>query len=352
VIGFLDWTAGKISLFVFDRKGGHFSLVETGTISVEGDIEEADLASLVRTDIEHFYLSVPANILSLRELTFPFSDRNKIKDTLPYELEGVLYGNTGDYSIDHHIMESSESSSQVLAACMEKTRLKHIIDQFTSAGIEPEVITSIDLNLSHGEIDKLLDKPETDENIRAEAARGEIADPIINLRQGDLAYKGNIERIRKSLRYTSVLVLVLLLIISSGSAIRLSSVKNENKRITRMISATYQRSFPDDKKIVDPIRQFKGNMNRLRSKKNIFIGIPVLDIMRSITEYQDKEIELSELSVERHKILIKGSAFSFENVDRLKNSLESVFSDVSVTDSESSPDKKIIFSISMRAYDS
>jgi type II secretory pathway component PulL len=351
-IGFIDLTDGKLHLYIFEKKGSQHTLIDTISVTIEGELNQSSLASLVKTNIEHVYLSLPVNLLSLRELSFPFSDKNKIKDTISYELEGILLGNIGDYSIDYLITESSDSGSRVLAACMEKTKLRDTIDLFSSVGLEPVVITSLDLRLSSKNIEMLFKTPTTGEEIRAEAAREELVNPTINLRQEELAYKGDIERIKKSLRFTGVLVLLLMLILGSYTTIKLISLKKENALLKKEMNTIYHDAFPEDTKIIDAVRQFKGNLNSLRGKKTILGGMPVLDILLNIANLKNKNIILSELNIDGENILIKGSALSFENVDSFKNALSSSFTQVRVIDSRSSSDKKISFSMIMGVYDS
>lgn len=50
----------------------------------------------------------------------------------------------------------------------------------------------------------------------------------------------------------------------------------------------------------------------------------------------------------KKKIIMKGSASSFENVDAFKNTLASSFKEIKIMDSVASPDKKIHFSIIMK----
>lgn len=347
-IGFIDWINEKLSLYVFEKKGSQYTLIDTISLPLEGKLNQSSLTSLVKTNIEHIYLSVPINLLSLRELTFPFSDKNKIKDTISYELDGIVLGNISDYSIDYLITETSEQGSRVLAACMEKTKLKEIIDLFSSIGLEPVVITSIDLRVSSRNIEMLFESPALGEEIRAEASREELINPLINLRQEELAYKGDIERIRKSLRLTGVLVVLLLLILGSATSIRLISLKKENTLLTKEINTIYRDAFPEDTKIVDTIKQFKGNLNSLIEKKTILGGMPVLEIILNIANLKNKNITLSEFSADEETILIKGTTLSFEDVDSFKNTLSSSFREIRVVDSKASPDKKINFSITMR----
>ncbi len=346
--GFIDWTEGKLSLYVFEKKGNQYTLVDTQSVPLEGELNQASLTPFVKANIEQIYLSIPVNLFSLRELSFPFSDRTKIKDTISYELEGIVLGDISDYSIDYIIKESSESGSQVLAVCMEKTKLRDIIDIFSSVGLEPVSITSIDLRFSSKNIEMLFENPALGEEIRAEAAREELVNPLINLRQEELAYKGDIDRIKRSLRFTGTLVLVLLLILGFDLTLNLISLKKETTLLAKEINSTYYKVFPEDTKLVDAVRQFKGNFNALMEKKTVLGGTPVLDIMLYIANLKNKNITLEEFSASEENILIKGTAASFENVDSFKSALSSSFTEVKVIDSKASPDKKIRFSIIMK----
>ncbi len=346
--GFIDWTENKICLFIFEKKGTGFTLIDSVNVPVEGDLDQSTLKLFTKANIEYVYLSVPASLLSMREIDFPFSDKNKIKDTIPFELEGLLLGNVSDYSIDHIITETAENSSRTLTACMEKTKLRKIIDIFSSIGLEPKVITSLDLRLFNRTTEKLFDAPVIDESLRSEASREELAAPTINLRQGDVAYKGDIDLIKSKLRLTAVLILVLTLLIAFNVTMNRLSIKKQNSILTGEINKLYRNIFPKDTKIVDAARQFRGNLNSLREKKTILGGVPVLDILLDISRDQGEDITLREININENNILVKGTAFSFENVDLYKNILSGSFTDVKVIDSESSPDDKITFSIIMK----
>lgn len=349
-IGFIDWTEERLYLYIFEKKGNKYALLDITSVPLKGELNQNSLSPLARTDIQEIYLSVPINILSLRELSFPFSDKNKIKDTIPYELEGILLGNVTDYSIDHIVTESLEGGSKVLAICMEKTKLKEIIDTFSSVGLEPKVITSIDLRLSGGKSEKLLEGLTFKEETRAETAKEELINPLINLRQEELAYKGDIERFKKTFQLTAILVLILVLIFGIDVTLKFISLKKEYTSLTKQIHTLYRNTFPEDRKIVDPVRQFKGNFNMLMKKRSVLEGIPVLDILRNIANLKDDNITLQEFNADKKNILIKGVATSFEDVEAFKNTLLSSFKDVKVIDSNVSADKKIRFTIVMWTY--
>ncbi len=346
--GFFDWTETNITLYIFDKQGSRAGLIESFSSPLDGELTLPLLTSLIKTGIENIYLSIPLSFLTLREQSFPFSDRDKIRETISYELEGVLLGNVNDYSIDHIVMESSENGSKVLAVCLEKAKLREIIDIFSSAGIEPRIITSLDLRLSGGAGEKLLEEPVSDKEARAQAAAEELINPSIDLRQDELSYQGDIERFRKKLRLTVVLVIILLAFLGANSMLRLITLNKEHKLLEDRITAVYRRVFPEDKKIIDVERQFKGNMKLLMKKKAALAGIPLLDILRSIAAIKNSGITLYEFSEDGMNLMIKGAAGSFEEVEALKNSLSTEFKGVKVMDSGTSADKKISFTIIMQ----
>jgi type II secretory pathway component PulL len=346
--GFIDWTGGNLHLYTFKREGGRYILADSRSFKIEGELKPGSLHPLVKTGIENIYLSVPLNLLTLREQSFPFSDKEKIRDTLSYELEGILLGSTADYSIDYIITESNDTGSKVMAVCLEKNRLKEIIDMLSSEGLEPKIITSLDLRLAEGKSENLFKETSFDREIRAEAALEEILHPSINLRQDGLAYKGDLIKFSKGLRLTAALIIILLITLGTISTLRIVTLNKEHKFLTNEIQGIYHKVFPEDRKIIDFERQFKGNMGMLMKKKAALGGIPVLDILRDIALHKNNGITLHEFNADGKNLIIKGIAKSFKDVESLKNSLSSVFQEVKVVDSGATADKKINFTVVMR----
>ncbi len=346
---FFDWTDREINLYIFDdKRGEEAGLIESLSSPLDGELTPSVLTSLIKNGIENIYLSIPLSFLALREHDFPFSDRDKIRDTLAYELEGLLLGSVNDYSIDHIVMNHSGNGGRVLAVCIEKAKLREIIDMFSSAGVEPRVVTSLDLRLAGGAVENILEESVTGMEARAGAAGEELSNPTINLRRDELSYQGDIERFRKKLRLSAVLVIILLALLGAASMIRLMSLEKEHKMLRERINAVYRSVFPEDKKIIDAGRQFRGNMNLLMKKKEALAGIPLLDILRSIADLKGSGITLYELSADGTNLMVKGTAGSFEEVEAFKNSLSAEFKGVRVMDSGTSEDKKISFTIIMQ----
>ena len=347
-IGFIDWTEEELNLYVFEKDGEILEHIDSHSVLIENDLNQLLITSLLKDNIENIYLSIPLNLLTLREKNFPFSDRDKIRDTIAFELEGMLLGNISDYSVEHVIIESGDSGSKVMAVCLEKARLSEIIDVFSSAGIDPKVVTSIDLWLYGGKAEYILEKPISDKTLRIEAAKQELTSPSVNLRQDELAYTGDIEKFRKNLKSSAILILIFLIILGANSIFGLASAKNKNSSLTKQINTIYRNVFPKDKKIVDLERQFRGHLNRLKSKKASLGGIPVLDILSAVAENSGKNITLNEFNADGKNIVLKGTAKSFEDVESAKNMLSSAFENVRVTKSSADTDKQIGFTIVMK----
>jgi type II secretory pathway component PulL len=346
--GFIDWTENNLHFYLLDKQGGQIRILDSHSVPIDEELNPSLLTSFIKVKTDEIYLSLPLDLLTLREISFPFSDRSKISNTISYELEGILIGNTNDYSIDHIVIESTDGSSKVLAACIEKKKLQEIIGMLSALDLEPKVITSLDLQLSGGDSNKLFDEAVSDKESRAAAALQELLNPSINLRQDELFYQGDIERLKKKLRLTAVLSIIILIILSTSSGLSFINLNKEQKSLNNKIESIYRGVFPEDKKIVDVGRQFKGKMNTLIKKKEALAGIPVLDILRNIAVKKDRKITLHGFNSDGKNLIIKGAAKSFEDVESFKNTLATEFKGVKVMDSETSADKQIIFSIIMQ----
>ncbi len=346
--GFIDWTENDLHLYIFEKKAGHHALVDRSSVALDGDPDIDLLSSLSCAGCEEIFLSLPPGRLTLREKSFPFSGKEKIRETLSYELEGILLGSVSDYSIDHTVIESFDEGTQVLAVCLEKKILNNIISLFSSAGLEPKVITSLDLRLSGGRSDALLEETEPDGDARSRAAAEEMLNPSINLRQEELSYMGDIVKFVKKIRTSAVLVLILLIVLAAGSTIKLLAMKREHSSLSSELQKAYHRVFPEDKKIIDAERQLMGNMNMLIKKKAALGGVSVLDALRDIAVMKKTDITLNEFNADGKNIVMKGTAQSFEDVESLKNNLSSAYNDVKVMDTDATTDKKISFTVILR----
>jgi len=332
-------------LYTVEKAKDDYHHVDTTRISLHDKTLKDALSNLQIKRTNNIYLSLPLSLLSLRELKFPFSERKKIDETIRFEIEGKLLGNVTDYIIDHTITGISGDDCTVLAVCIEKKRLKEIIDTFSDAGIEPEVITSLDLH----QIDSFLQsKPVIEEERRIEIVLNEIRKPTINLRKEEFQYSGDVEGLKKTFRLALIFLTVLFFIYGTDNLAVYKRVSEKNGLLMKEIKEIYLETFPEEKKVIDPLRQFKGKANQLIKKKEIFGSTSSLDILMEVTKLINRAVRLNELKYEDNTIIIKGDAKRFEDVEIIKNRLSSQYDDVRVINSTSSADGKINFTITMK----
>jgi len=84
--------------------------------------------------------SLPGRNVSARILTLPFSDRKKIDQTLPFEIESLIPLPLEDILLDYQVLEKTPEGAKVLVLFTEKSFLESHLDLLKEAGIDPNVI--------------------------------------------------------------------------------------------------------------------------------------------------------------------------------------------------------------------
>jgi type IV pilus assembly protein PilM len=110
---------------------------------------KATLSKLSRYD--QIIVSIPSTIVTFKELTLPFTDIEKIRMVIEYEVEAMLPFSLQESIIDFIItnQDPSEKTSQLLVAAVRKQDLQNTFDICKLAGIDPNIIT-VDLFALYG----------------------------------------------------------------------------------------------------------------------------------------------------------------------------------------------------------
>ena len=69
---------------------------------------------------------LPAEDVSFRKITFPFQERKKVEQALPYELEEELMSDLSENAYSTQVYTMSEQNSEALVLLMGKQRLKQL----------------------------------------------------------------------------------------------------------------------------------------------------------------------------------------------------------------------------------
>ena len=103
-------------------------------------VEDAFRRITEREDISGYKIvtSMPADMVLLRNITFPFTDINKITSALPYEVDEIIPCSIDTVSYDFQTSEiQNEVNSTVILAAIDKKIMKNAIDLFNRNGLYP-----------------------------------------------------------------------------------------------------------------------------------------------------------------------------------------------------------------------
>jgi general secretion pathway protein L len=98
--------------------------------------------------------------VSFRNLSMPFTDLKKIRQTLVFELEAQMAVSMDRYLVDFIDVERSGSQTDLIAATVNRDYITKHLSHFTSLGVEPEVLDVRNLPLAN----QILLRPNTPEN--------------------------------------------------------------------------------------------------------------------------------------------------------------------------------------------
>ena len=238
-----------------------------------------------------------------------------------------------------------------------KDFLRKLLDGFRRQGIEIKTVTSIDLVSafdafsSEGEIAELL-MNQTPGSLRDEdrttVAAREVAAPAIDLRRGEFAYTGDTEKARKSLKYTLVFGVLLLLLFFSDLSLKSIAMKKESLSIDNEIRRSYADMFPGERKITSEIYQLKAHLRELKDKEPLFAGISPLQFLLDVTAAGKNGFSFNEIDIEKSRIILKGECRTLSDVQTLRNSLAVFFTDVAISDTKPLTQGKTAFTITAK----
>jgi type II secretory pathway component PulL len=150
----------------------------------------------------------------------------------------------------------------------------------------------------------------------------------LNFRKGPFAAKKFWEEHKRNLIKTGILA-ALVLVLAFFNVILDSYFTGKNlTRLNNQITGVFTSTFPDVKKIVDPLQQMQIKIQE--AKKNALLpgvthnNIRTIDILNNISKLISKNIDVdfTRLVIGAESTVISGNTDTFNSVDSIKNSLE------------------------------
>jgi len=345
--GFIDLESGwnsrdGLSVDVFDDREGSYVFEKKLALSTDAP------AGTALGGIDDVSLSLPLDALNFRILSVPFSDRQKLRGTIPFELDGLILGGSDTIVFDFVLLGESGDGFEVLVVYVGKKLLRDILGKLAAMGVDPRVVTSIDVHHAldagrDGLGSRLVNPDSLGEEQRRVTAAKELAASAFNLRTGPFAYMKDEETVGRRFKTTVVLLLLLALLINVDLSFRLISAKKESGALKRELRTMYSGLFPDERRITDEVYQTRSHMKELREKENLLTGTSPLRLIKDLSQRTLPGVRLDELSVDKNLITIRGEAAAMDRIDEVKARLSEFLNEVSISDIKTSMDGKLRF---------
>ena len=345
---FIDFKEKELTAHIFHIKGNTYEVKETRSFPISNQYDfsfEMDTGQ-----IESACISLPAAWFNFRVVELPFSDKDKIRETLPFELDGVILGGSNAVIFDDVIVGKSDNAAQVLAVYIEKKFLSRILASLRSHGIDPVHVTCLELRkkLTDFRLPELLAPVLLEDQERIALATEEIKKPTINVRRGEFAFTRDIERTRKSLRITAVLLVFIAVVLSADVLLKIVSVRRDIAAVRNEIRKQYMELFPGEKNIVNELYQLKSHLKELREKEDVFIGVDALGLLLNLSQLEREGVVFNEIMEDKNAVTLKGEAASLSLIQQFKQKLDSFYNDVTIADSKSSARGNMLFTITAK----
>jgi type II secretory pathway component PulL len=342
---FIDIGEKELCTYLFDFKNGRYELKDDRKYPLH-DKYDFSFPS-IEGDIDNAYLSLPVSSLNFRVIDLPFSDKDRIREVLPFELDGMILGGSDKVVFDDIIVGKSNNTYQVLAVYIEKKIIGEILEKLKSLNIDPVSITCLELKSAVKDFDsaKLFSPIVTGDKDRVAMAVEEMKAPVINLRRDEFSFTRDIQKTKKSLRITALLAVIIALILSAGILVKLVSARYEIASLKNDMRKKYQEMFPGEKNIMNELLQVKSHLKELKGKEDLLVGINPLNVLSRLSQLERHGVVFHEITAGKDQIIMKGEALSLSDIQELKGRLESLLNEVTLSDSKASAQGRMLFTI-------
>ena len=146
---------GSYSLKAVELQQGMRSLSAVHVRSVPR-AEEQPLPEVLRRFVEvhrlatdHVVTALRGDRLSVRRLEFPFGERRRLAQAVPFEVEDTLPFELDQVLLDWQMVESERHRSRVVAAIAPRTRVSELIEALHAAGCDARTVEAEGLVLAN-----------------------------------------------------------------------------------------------------------------------------------------------------------------------------------------------------------
>jgi hypothetical protein len=352
VRAFLDLQETELTIYPVGKNGKSGFSADVRTVAVEAGYSFAlDSAG---GEVEESVLSLPLSLLDFRILELPFSDAKKLRELLPFEIDGLILGGAASVVFDAIVLGKRNGTYDVLVAYIGNEKLGAILKKLKAGGFDPAAVTCLELShiLAGAPPEKLaellISPPPLTAEERMNTALREMQRQTLNLRRGEFAYTVDTEKTHKSLRMAAALTALLLAVFVADMTMTIFSVKKENARLRTGIRQVYHGLFPAETKVSDELYQLKAHLKELKDRESSLIGVSPLGTLLDLSRFGRTGLSLTEVSMERNIVVLKGECPTLSDVQKYADDLGAGFSGVVISDTKPSAKNTILFTITAK----
>jgi general secretion pathway protein L len=164
-----------------------------------------------------------------------------------------------------------------------------------------------------------------------------------DFRRGDLAWTAGDALLRKQLRLTAILAIVLTLLLFGVKGLQYQAARSDIASLDASIFGIYHAIFPNRAKAVDEVAEIKGEIRKLTGAES---SSAILDPLRQLAEVKGAGINgLYEAELEGRNLRLKGDARSVQAVNEFRAAVTPLVVNVEVGEVRSRPDGGVTFSM-------
>ncbi len=149
-----------------------------------------------------------------------------------------------------------------------------------------------------------------------------------NFRRGEFEVKGKYLGLRKELRRATIFIIIILAVLATHLSVDYYFMKKKYKALDQEIRKVFIQTFPDVKRIVDPLAQMKIQASKVKGSAARYPGIDgrrnVLALLKDIAGRIPKslDVRITRMIIDPGMVRMSGRTNTFNAVENIKNSLE------------------------------
>jgi len=160
-----------------------------------------------------------------------------------------------------------------------------------------------------------------------------------NFRKDEFEIKKQHSGLKKEIRRSVILFLVILVFVAVDLGVDYYFMEKRNRMLDHKITEVFKQTFPEVKRIVDPLQQLKVKLSEAKRSAVSHPGMKgagkVLDILKDISQRVpgSLNVHIIRMVIDPDTVRITGYTDTFNTVDNIKSGLESsvFFSDATIS---------------------